>query len=177
MVETLSKAKPVKPVACRIRKAGAEDFPAIYELFQSILRDGTTYSYSPEEMTPERSREYWMTAPHTVTYVAEVDGRFAGCCALRANRTGRAMHVANASFIVHPSARGRGVGRALGEHALAQAKLLGYNAMQFNFVVSANEIAVSLWKSIGFSIIGTMPKGFDHAQLGMVDVFIMHRFL
>jgi ribosomal protein S18 acetylase RimI-like enzyme len=86
-------------------------------------------------------------------------------------------HVANASFMVDPSAHGQGIGRAMGEHCLAQAKQAGYQAMQFNFVVSTNAAAVELWKKLGFSIVGTLPKAFNHARLGLVDAYVMHRFL
>jgi L-amino acid N-acyltransferase YncA len=160
-----------------MRPAAAADFPAIYALFQHILKEGMTYSYNPEEMTEARSREYWMEAKGTHCYVAEIDGHFAGCFALRVNRTGRGNHVANASFIVHPDQRGKGVGRALGLRAIELARSLGYKAIQYNFVVSANAVAVKLWKSIGYSIIGTLPQGFQHPTLGLVDVYIMHRYL
>lgn len=163
--------------ACRIRPAAPQDFDAVYALFQQILTEGGTYSYSPAEMTKERSRQYWMEAPGTHCHIAEVDGRFAGCYALRPNRTGRAGHVANASFIVHPAFRGIGVGRSLGQHALATAKQLGYTDIQYNFVVSVNDVAVKLWKSLGFVVVGTLPQGFNHVSKGLVDVYIMHRKL
>jgi ribosomal protein S18 acetylase RimI-like enzyme len=86
--------------------------------------------------------------------------------------------VANAAFMVSPNAQGKGVGRALAEHALAWARQEGFAAMQFNYVVSTNTAAVALWKDLGFTIIGTLPEAFDHRGLGRrVDVFVMHRFL
>lgn len=109
--------------------------------------------------------------------VADVDGKVAGVAAVRPHRTGRAHHVANASFIVHPKYRKMGIATALGKAALKYAKKQGYQAMQFNFVVSVNEVAVKLWQSLGFNIVGTLPKGFDHATEGLVDVYIMHQFL
>jgi GNAT superfamily N-acetyltransferase len=38
----------------------------------------------------------------------------------------------------------RGIGRALGEHSLEQARRLGFTAMQFNLVVATNRPAVEL---------------------------------
>lgn len=160
-----------------IRLARLEDFEEIYDIFQAVLREGSTYSYSPKEMTPERSLAYWISAPGTHCYVADVEGKIAGMCAIRPNRTGRADHVANASYIVAPGYRGKGIGRALGSHGVEEAKLLGYQAMQFNFVVSTNTVAVKLWQSLGFQVVGTLPKGYQHAEHGLVDVYIMHRFL
>jgi len=49
--------------------------------------------------------------------------------------------------------------------------------MQFNYVVSTNVKAVALWQSLGFVIIGTMPAGYRHSRHGLVDVYMMHRFL
>ncbi len=165
-----------KPVFT-LRDARLEDFEEIYAIFCQVLDEGKTYSYSRKEMTPERSLAYWMTAPGTHCYVADVGGKVAAMAAVRPNRTCHADHVANASFIVSPDYRRMGIARALGAHALKQAKKLGYKAMQFNFVVSTNKIAVDLWKSLGFKVVGTLPKGFRHASKRLVDVYIMHRFL
>jgi GNAT superfamily N-acetyltransferase len=171
-----SKAQGAKS-SFAIRKARLEDFEEIYDIFCHVLEEGETYSYTLAEMTPERSLAYWISAPGTQCFVADIDGKVAGVTAIRPNRTGRAGHVANASFMVHPDYRRRGIARALGQFALKQAKKMGYNAMQFNFVVSVNKVAVALWQSLGFNIIGTMPKGFKHAKKGLVDVYSMHQFL
>jgi ribosomal protein S18 acetylase RimI-like enzyme len=80
--------------------------------------------------------------------------------------------------MVAASASGRGVGRALAEHAIAWARQANFSAMQFNLVVSTNTRALALWKNLGFSIVGTLPQGFQHKGLGRkVDAFVMHRFL
>ncbi len=160
-----------------LRAARLEDFEEIYDIFCQVLNEGKTYSYTLEEMTPDRSLAYWISAPGTQCVVADVKGKVAGVAAIRPNRTGRAGHVANASFIVHPGFRRLGIARALGKRALLMAKKEGYKAMQFNFVVSVNTVAVELWKSLGFVVVGTLPKGFRHASKKLVDVYIMHRFL
>jgi hypothetical protein len=36
---------------------------------------------------------------------------------------------------------------------------------------------VALWERLGFTVIGTVPLAFRHAELGLVDLRIMHRFL
>lgn len=169
---------PAKKPAFTIRKAHLEDFEEVYGVFCDILDEGATYSYTREEMTPERALAYFMTGIGTHCYIAEnAKGEMAGFYTIRPNRTGRGGHVANASFLVHHAHRGRGVGRLISAHALKTAKKLGYKAMQFNFVVSTNKTAITLYQSLGFSIVGTLPKGFRHASKGLVDVYIMHRFL
>jgi L-amino acid N-acyltransferase YncA len=169
---------PRKSPAIRIRPAHLEDFEEIYDAFCDVLDEGKTYAYTREEMTPDRSLAYWMSAPGTHCFLAETqDKKMAGFYAIRPNWTGRADHVANGSFIVCPSFRGLGIGRMMGKHALRQAKKLGYKAMLFRFVVSTNKTAITLYESLGFSVVGTLPKVFRHASKGMVDILIMHRFL
>jgi ribosomal protein S18 acetylase RimI-like enzyme len=85
--------------------------------------------------------------------------------------------VANAAYVVKPECRGHGVGRAMCEHSLREARAAGFLAMQFNIVVSTNAAAVGLWKRMGFAVVGTLPRAFRHAELGLVDAFVMHRFL
>ena len=111
------------------------------------------------------------------TYVALVGDRIEGTYILKPNQPGLGSHVANAAFMVDPLTKVKGVGTQMGQHALTEAKSLGYQAMQFNFVISTNDRAVALWERLGFSIIGTSPKAYRHMRFGLVDAYIMHRFL
>ena len=120
--------------------------------------------------------DYWFH-PGTLSYVAERDGRVLGMYLLRPNQPGHGSHVANAGYMVASNARGLGVGEAMGEHSIQEARRLGYKAIQFNYVVSTNEAAVRLWKKIGFEIVGTLPGAFHHYELGYVDVYVMFQKL
>jgi L-amino acid N-acyltransferase YncA len=116
------------------------------------------------------------TATPSPTAVAQ-DRHLVGTYILRPNQRGGGAHVANAAFMVASTARGQGVGGAMAEHCLSEARRLGFWAMQFNFVVSTNESAIHLWKQLGFEIVGTLPKAFLHPQHGFVDVYVMFRSL
>ena len=158
-----------------IRAAAGADRDAIWEIFQATVAPGDVFVYDPN--TPrEEAMAYWF-AKGTRTYTAEQDGKIVGSYILRANRPGLGDHVANAGFMVAPHARGLGVGRTMGEHALNEARQLGYRAMQFNFVISTNESAVHLWQQLGFKIVGTLPGAFRHARKGFVDAYVMFRYL
>jgi L-amino acid N-acyltransferase YncA len=158
-----------------IRRAQPGDAAAIWRIFQAVVAPGDTYSFTPD--TTEKDAVAYFLGPGIASFVAEDDGRVIGMYKLIPNRIGRGSHVSNASFMVDPTAQGRGAGRALGEHCLDEARRQGYEAMQFNFVVSTNTAGVALWKKLGFEIVGTLPKAFDHATLGKVDAYVMHRFL
>jgi ribosomal protein S18 acetylase RimI-like enzyme len=72
---------------------------------------------------------------------------------------------------------GQGVGTAMAEFSLQEAKRLGYLAMQFNIVIKSNENAVRLWKKLGFDIIGEIPDAFQHQKNGLTNAYIMYRKL
>jgi L-amino acid N-acyltransferase YncA len=158
-----------------IRSAGDADFPAIWSIFEPIVKRGDTYAYA-SGTTRDEARAIWMSPPAS-TFVAEADGRIVGTYILKANQPGRGAHVANAAYMVAEDARGLGTASAMCEHSLQVARDAGFRAMQFNFVISTNEGAVRLWERHGFAIVGRLPLAFEHAELGFVDAFVMHRFL
>ena len=159
-----------------IRAATADDWAQIWPFLHEIVAAGETYTW-PRDVTEERAREMWMSTPPARTVVAVEGDTVLGTAKMGPNHMGPASHIANASFMVHPGHGGRGVGRALGEHVLEQAKADGYRAMQFNAVVETNTRAVALWRSLGFEVIATLPEGFDHAEKGLVGLHIMYRKL
>ena len=156
-------------------EADHADHDAIWNIFHAVIALGDTYAFDPK-MCREEALAYWFRAD-THTYVVGNDGRVVGTYILRPNQPALGSHVANAAFMVAPTARGQGIGRAMGEHCLSEARRLGFRAMQFNFVVSTNEGAIRLWKQLGFKIVGTLPGAFRHPQNGYVDVYIMFRSL
>lgn len=158
-----------------IRLADEKDFDEIWRIFKKIIAGGDSYVNS-SETNKSKARAKWMNK-EAKTFVAEIDGKILGAYLLKSNQVGRGSHIANASYITDEKARGQGIGKALALHSIAKAKELGFHAMQFNFVVSTNIAAVKLWQSVGFRIIGTTPKAFNHKDLGYVDSYIMFREL
>ena len=158
-----------------IRLATETDRDAIWEIFHDVIAPGDTYAFDPQ-MSRQDAVAYWFRSD-THTYVAEQDRHVVGTYILRPNQTGGGSHVANAAFIVALKARGQGIGRAMGEHCLTEARRLGFSAMQFNFVISTNEGAIRLWKQLGFEIVGTLPDAFRDPGKGYVDVYVMFRSL
>lgn len=163
------------PTGILIRSATADDGDAIWNIFRAVVATGDTWEFEPTTRRDE-ALAYWFAPAHRC-FVAERDGRIVGAYILKPNHEGLGSHVANAGFMVAPDARGHGVGRGMGEHALREARRLGFRAMQFNFVVSTNEPAVRLWHELGFRILGTLPGAFRHAQKGFVDAYVMFRSL
>lgn len=171
-----------------IRDANDADWPAMWAFMRPIVEAAETYPWPPD--TAESwVRAYWMDRPAPASRlvaevpidgsagVAEADGQVAGTVEIHPNLPGQGAHVANAGFMVDPAFGRRGIGRALGEAALARAKADGFHAMQFNAVVSTNVHAVELWHSLGMRTLALIPGGFRHPREGLVDMHLMFREL
>lgn len=158
-----------------IKRAQESDFDAIWQIFHEVVSKGESYSYDPET-TKEQAHSLWMTSD-IATYVAFSDEEIVGTYTLKPNQPGLGSHIANAAYMVKSTCSRKGVGRIMCEHSLEEARKSGYFGMQFNFVVSTNEPAVALWKKMGFSILGVVPKAYRRKNSELVDVYIMHRFL
>lgn len=159
-----------------IRDATPADWPAIWAIVREVVVAADTFAYDPG-MTEHAGRSLWMVAAPGRTTVAVEGATVLGTANMYANRAGPGAHVASASFMVGSAARGRGVGRALVEDALSWARATGFRAMQFNAVAETNGAAVTLYESLGFSIVGTVPEAFAHPDLGLVGLHVMHRHL
>jgi ribosomal protein S18 acetylase RimI-like enzyme len=158
-----------------IRPARIEDRDTVWRILEPVLRAGETYTL-PTDISREAALAYWYAQPHEV-FVAEADEGVVGTYFIRANQGGGGSHVANCGYMTATAAQRRGVARAMLEHSLAHAKQRGFRAMQFNFVVSANERAAATWRAYGFEVVGRLPGAFRHPQLGFVDALVMYRQL
>lgn len=159
----------------KIHPATEADWPSLWAIIEPIMREGETFAL-PSDGNEATARAYFASAEKT-NFVAEEDGIILGASYVRANQQGGGSHIANCGYMTSPAARGRGIARALCEHSIDYCRQQGFKGIQFNFVVSSNEPAVHLWQRLGFEIVGTLPKAFNHPQRGYVDAYVMFRSL
>jgi RimJ/RimL family protein N-acetyltransferase len=158
-----------------IRRMTLEDFPQFWPIFKNIIEAEETYAFS-SELTQTQASQIWLDLPME-TYVFIVDEQIAGSYYIKPNASGPGDHVCNCGYMISSQFRGRGIASKLCEHSKERAIELGFQAMQFNSVVSTNTVAVKLWQTAGFNIIGTVPKAYRHKQLGYVDTYVMYQWL
>lgn len=97
----------------QIRLYRDADWPQVWEIFQEVVAAGETYAYDLAR-TEDDAKAVRLERPPGITLVA-ADGETAlGTAKTGPNRPGPGTHVATASFMVPATARGKGVGQALG---------------------------------------------------------------
>ena len=103
-----------------------------------------------------------------------VDGILAGYYILHPNNIGRCSHVANASYVLDKTMRGKHLGKYLVEHSIKTAKELDFRGMQFNAVVESNKPALHIYKSLGFKEVGMIPQGFRLKDGSYSNMYILY---
>lgn len=152
-----------------------KDAEAVWEILNLVVKGGDTLVFAPDS-SKEKMLTYWST-DDKFAYVCEIENQIVGTFYIKANQPDLGSHVANAGYLVHPNQRGKGIAETMCKFSLEEARRLGFKAMQFNIVISTNEVAVRLWQKCGFEIIGRIPKAFQHLKLGLVDAFVMYQWL
>ncbi|SBS30495.1 Acetyltransferase (GNAT) family protein [Marinomonas aquimarina] len=158
-----------------IREMTRADFEAFWPTFSAVIKAQETYAYR-SDMTLDEAYQIWCELP-AKTYVWQEGDQILGSYYLKANAMGPGDHICNCGYMVSEQARGQGLATKLCQHSQDIARELGFQAMQFNAVVSSNEVAVKLWQKLGFSILGTVPNAYRHGRLGLVDCHIMYKSL
>ena len=157
-----------------VRDYDDADWPQVWPIIEEVVRAGDTFPY-PTDLTEADAGAIWLdNGPGGRASVAVDGDRVLGTAKMGRNRPGPGSHVATASYMVGAEARGRGVGRALVVDSLTWARQAGYAAMQFNAVVATNKSAVRLYESLGFTVVGTVPRAHELPTGERVGLSIMH---
>lgn len=60
---------------------------------------------------------------------------------------------------------------------MSWASRAGYAGMQLNAAVETNRLAMRLYEDLGFHMLGTVPRAFEHPRHGRVGLHLMYREL
>lgn len=141
-----------------IHKFTTNDIEDAMEIWNKVVEEGVAF---PQKNTLEalEGLEFFQKQSYTGIGVNE-QGKTVGLYILHPNNVGRCGHICNASFAVHEDVRGQHIGEALVKDCMKKAKELGFQILQLNAVVATNASAIHLYKKLGFTQLGVIPKGF-----------------
>lgn len=141
-----------------VRSYTEMDLPAMINIWNQVVEDGVAF---PQEECLDAESGAAFFAGQTYCGVAENEsGEICGLYILHPNNVGRCGHICNASYAVRRDLRGLHIGEKLVADCLAQGRNCGFRILQFNAVVAANTHARHLYERLGFTQLGTIPKGF-----------------
>ncbi|WP_425408905.1 N-acetyltransferase family protein [Hyphococcus sp.] len=152
------------------------DWPEVWRVLEPAFHAGESYPL-PRDVTEADAKTYWIKKDGYNGVARDNTGGVIGVYYLRPDQGGPGAHVCNAGYVIAETARGHGYAAKLCIQSQEQARALGYLAMKFNLVVSANAAAVRAWRRAGMDIIATVPNAFRLPDGELSDAFIMYRDL
>lgn len=129
------------------------------EIWNDIVEDGIAFPQK-ETLDTQTGDAFFKSQSFTGIAIDADSGEVVGLYILHPNNIGRCGHISNASYAVKKNKRGQHIGEFLVKDCLAKAKEIGFRILQFNAVVATNTSALKLYKKLGFTQLGVIPKGF-----------------
>jgi ribosomal protein S18 acetylase RimI-like enzyme len=126
----------------------------LFDLFEDVVARGDGYPHLPP-LTREVFEGTWVR-PVSLVVGAVVPPSLVGAYYLKPNQPGLGAHIANAGYVVARAGRGSGIGRLLVSDSIVRAPMLGFDAIQFNFVFESNR-ARSMYEDLGWREVGRIP--------------------
>lgn len=157
----------------KIRPFVKEDVEACRRIWNDVVAEGNAFPQI-EGLEKEEALNFFQSQ---YTGVAELDGKVCGLYILHPNNVGRVSHIANASYAVDRSQRGKHIGELLVRDSLKQAGKLGYRVLQFNAVVASNVHAYHLYLRLGFTDLGIIPGGYLNKDHEYEDIHVMYHLV
>ena len=130
----------------------------VNEIWNEVVEEGIAFPQT--ELLDEKTGDEYFQSQSFTGVAYDKNGEAAGVYILHPNNVGRCGHICNASYAVKGTMRGQHIGEALVKHCIEKARELGFGILQFNAVVATNESALRLYKKLGFTQLGVIPKGF-----------------
>lgn len=159
-----------------IREYESTDAKDAARIWNEVVEDGV--AFPQEEFLTEQSGDEFFRAQTRTAVAVDLDtGKILGLYILHPNNIGRCGHIANASYAVSHGVRGLHIGEKLVLDCLAEAKRAGFSIMQFNAVVATNIHALHLYKRLGFTPLGTIPRGFRRKDGHYEDIVVHYKEL
>lgn len=142
-----------------LRKYDAADTRESIAIWNEVVQEGTAFPQM-ELLDEDTGWTFFSQQSHTGLACDASTGEILGLYILHPNNVGRCGHICNASYAVKKTARGRHIGEQLVKDSMEVGRKLGFRILQFNAVVKTNAPALALYRRLGFTQLGVIPRGF-----------------
>jgi L-amino acid N-acyltransferase YncA len=152
-----------------IRRIGAQDHDAV-ERFLAQIPEGDRTFFKEDVGDPEVVAA-WSRLGATRSLAVDDGGVVLGYVAVIPLQ-GWSSHVGEVRVIVAPDHRGRGIGRALAQHAVLEALSLGLRKMVVE-VVADQEPTIAMFRSLGFDPEALLTDHVRDQAGGLRDLMVL----
>lgn len=162
---------------CLIRNAVGDDAQEVLNIFL-LTHEQTDFlsSYKDETTLDTIFERQFLTekecADREIYLCAVVEGRIVGTAGVDSKGGNKVRHRAEFGIAIDKEFWGIGIGLALTKACIECAKDAGYSQLELE-VVSDNNSAIALYKSMGFVEFGRNPRGFISRHTGWQELVSM----
>lgn len=164
-----------------LRNATEEDAQMLIDCLKTACGETRFLAKEPEEITftIEDERAFIRgqnSSENSIMLLGFLDGEYVGNCSLMGAGTARSRHRVNLGIALLQKYTGMGIGRVMIEKLISVARDNGIEQIELE-VVADNERAISLYKKLGFEILGTFPKNMKYKDGTYADAYWMMKQL
>jgi ribosomal protein S18 acetylase RimI-like enzyme len=168
--------------SARIREASVRDALELLDLRRRVLAEGQWFIGAHDELTltveeQERRIVELRGSDEGTLRIARLDGALVGFVQLVAPAWRRTRHAVKLEIAVADGQRGRGIGRALMDDALAWARASPAVVKVGLVVFADNERAIGLYRSLGFREEGRREREYRMDDGTWRDDVLMYTFV
>ncbi|WP_442600303.1 GNAT family N-acetyltransferase [Neobacillus sp. D3-1R] len=172
----------INPIQISLRTGNINDAEAVLELEKEVFLENE-YMISVIEEFEETSEQLrnWigeiLENKRKQLIVAEINGKVVGMIVFRSNSTKRLSHTGSFTAMVKKEYRNQGIGKLLIKELLNWAEQNPLIEKVSLGVLSTNQRAIALYKSMGFIEEGRKIKEVKFSQDIYVDDILMYKFV
>ena len=162
----------------KVRKATKDDAQEFHAGFKNVVEEHMWFpTFTPNSHVTDWV--HWIDRTNhnrEILLVARIDDVYVGHLSIQPEEWQASQHVAKLGIIVSKSSRGIGVGKAL----MLSGHLVAAEKAYTKIVLSTfadNDIALQLYKSLGYRIVGVRSNHFNMLEKGFIDEVLMEKEL